>query len=101
MNPRLLDDMRITSKGQVIIRIEIREKLRLLRKTEVQVDLVGTTICIREARGRQTPGSALVSSMRGRGTVTMTTDRILALRRGERLISVSWPHRLTRANRIC
>ncbi len=74
--------MRITSKGQVTIPIEIREKLGLLPATEVEFQVVGNAVRITKAQGRQGRGRALVERLRGRGTVRMTTDEIMALTRG-------------------
>lgn len=75
--------MRITSKGQVTIPIQIREQLGLLPDTEVEFEVAGDAVRIKKARGRQRRGRALVAHMRGKGTVHMSTDAILALTRGE------------------
>ena len=71
--------MRITSKGQVTIPIEIREKLGLLPSSEVEFEVVGNTVRLRKARrGRKTSrGRSLVARLRGKGSVKMTTDEIL------------------------
>jgi antitoxin PrlF len=75
--------MRITSKGQVTIPMAIRVRAGLLPHTEVEFALQGDTVILRKVkqpgRGR---GARLVEHMRGRGTVRMTTDEILALTRG-------------------
>jgi len=78
--------MRITSKGQVTIPVEIREKLGLLPDSEVEFEVVGNAVQLRKARrGRKlSRGRSLVARMRGRGQVRMTTDEILALTRGSR-----------------
>lgn len=78
--------MRITSKGQVTIPVEIREKLGLLPDSEVEFEVVGNAVRLRKARrGRQpSRGRSLVAQLRGRGSVRMTTDEILALTRGRR-----------------
>ncbi len=75
--------MRITSKGQVTIPIEIRERLGLHPNTEVEFEIVGQTVRLRKARGRQGRGRALVEQLRGTATRGMTTDEIMALTRGE------------------
>ena len=75
--------MRITSKGQVTIPQEIREKLGLLPNTEVEFVLEGRSVRIvkvRTPRGRGR-GANVVRRLRGRATVSMTTDEILALTR--------------------
>ncbi len=74
--------MRITSKGQVTIPIEIRQRLGLLPDTEVEFEVVGTAVRVRRAANRRTRGQALVERMRGRASTKLTTDEILALTRG-------------------
>ena len=76
--------MRITSKGQVTIPIEIREKLGLLPSTEVEFDVVGNSVRIRKAQNKRRRGKLVVEHLRGKSTVRMTTDEILALTRGGR-----------------
>jgi AbrB family looped-hinge helix DNA binding protein len=77
--------MRITSKGQVTIPVQIREKLGLLPNSEVEFELVGNTVRIRKARGtRSRRGRSLVERLRGKGGIRMSTDEILALTRGNR-----------------
>ncbi len=78
--------MKITTKGQVTIPVEIREKLGLLPNTEVEFEVVGKAVRMRKARrpraaGRR--GKSIVERLRGRGSVRMTTDEILALTRGD------------------
>jgi AbrB family looped-hinge helix DNA binding protein len=76
--------MRITSKGQVTIPMEIRDRLGLRPETEVEFDVVGNSVRLRKARRRDTAGRRLVERLKGRGTVRMTTDEILRLTRGPR-----------------
>jgi AbrB family looped-hinge helix DNA binding protein len=73
--------MRITSKGQVTIPVEIREKAGLLPNTEVEfkIDRYGVRIVKSKKRGRR--GERIVQRLRGTATVSMTTDEILALTR--------------------
>lgn len=73
--------MRITSKGQVTIPIEIRRRLGLQTNSEVEFEVVGNAVRIRKRRGRRERGRALIERMRGRGTVRMTTEEIMALTR--------------------
>ena len=78
--------MRVTSKGQVTIPLEIREKLGILPQTEVEFEIQGNAarlikIPAKRARGR---GAAVVARLRGRATVGMTTDEIMALTRSTR-----------------
>jgi antitoxin PrlF len=72
--------MRITTKGQVTIPLEIRERLGLLPHTEVEFEVRGNTVVLTKARGGGR-GRGLVQQMRGRGTVRLSTDQILALTR--------------------
>ena len=75
--------MRITSKGQVTIPIDIRNKLGLLPDTEVEFEIVGATVRIQKAtKVRSRRGRTIVDHLRGRGTIRMSTDEILALTRG-------------------
>ncbi|MGI0149372.1 MAG: AbrB/MazE/SpoVT family DNA-binding domain-containing protein [Thermoplasmata archaeon] len=73
--------MRITSKGQVTIPIRIRQKLGLHPNTEVRFEMVGKDVRIRKVRGTAGRGERLITHLKGRGTVRMTTDEILALTR--------------------
>jgi AbrB family looped-hinge helix DNA binding protein len=75
--------MRITSKGQVTIPIEIRERLGLLPETEVDfvVEGNGARIVRQTERRREGRGDRIVRRLRGTGSVRMSTDEILALTR--------------------
>lgn len=75
--------MKITSKGQVTIPQEIRERLGLLPYSEVEFEIDGDSVRIRKAGKRMGRGEAMVAHLRGRGTTRMTTDEIMALTRGE------------------
>jgi AbrB family looped-hinge helix DNA binding protein len=75
--------MRITSKGQVTIPQDIREKAGLLPYTEVEFEFDGETVRIIKAKStkKASRGAALIARMRGRGDIKMTTDQIMALTR--------------------
>jgi len=78
--------MRVTSKGQVTIPIEIREKLGMFPDTEVEFSVRGATATLRKVapkNGRQTRGAEAIRRLRGKSTANldMTTDQILALMR--------------------
>lgn len=75
--------MKITTKGQVTIPVEIRERLGLLPNTEVEFTLRGDSVVVRKARRESRRGRRLVEHMRGRGTVRMSTEEILALTRAD------------------
>jgi AbrB family looped-hinge helix DNA binding protein len=75
--------MRITSKGQVTIPVEIRERLGLLPNSEVEFLVEGQTVRIRkvrdgEARGR---GRSVIEHLKGRMTSSLSTEDIMALTR--------------------
>jgi len=78
--------MTLTSKGQVTIPQDIRERLGLLPGTRVTVDVVGDSVRIRRA-AEQARGTELVAHMRAVGRRAarprLSTDQILALTRGE------------------
>jgi AbrB family looped-hinge helix DNA binding protein len=76
--------VRITSKGQVTIPMEIRDKLGLLPNTEVEftLDRDGVRITKAAKPRARSRGREIVDHMRGRGTGTLTTDQIMKLMRG-------------------
>lgn len=74
--------MRITSKGQVTIPIEIREKMGFLPDTEVEFKVTGNTVLLRKARSSSKRGRDLINHMRRKAAMRMTTDQILELTRG-------------------
>ena len=76
--------MKVTSKGQVTIPQAIREALGIQPNSEVEFRRVGQVVEIRKAKGNEHRGRALVDRLRGRGTVRMTTDEIMALTRGRK-----------------
>ncbi len=75
--------MRITTKGQVTIPQDIRERFGLLPHTEVRFQVDGERVYLEKETGGSTRGSELVRHMTGRSTVRLSTDEILALTRGE------------------
>jgi AbrB family looped-hinge helix DNA binding protein len=78
--------VQITSKGQVTIPQEIRNRLGLLPNTEVEFEVAGDHARIRKAcrlPGGSARGRLAVELLRGSADIRMTTDEILALTRGE------------------
>jgi AbrB family looped-hinge helix DNA binding protein len=78
--------MQITSKGQVTIPQEIRNRLGLLPHTTVEFELAGDHARIRKARrqpGEGARGRLAVELLRGSAGPGMSTDEILALTRGD------------------
>jgi AbrB family looped-hinge helix DNA binding protein len=77
--------MRITSKGQVTIPADIRERAGLLPHTEVEFEFDGKVVRIRRAKAgrKDSRGARLVAHLRGRGDIAMSTDAIMALTRAD------------------
>ena len=73
--------MRITSKGQVTIPLEIREKIGMFPDTEIEFKLAGNKVWLQKSASHSRRGRNLVTRLRGRATVKMTTDEIMALTR--------------------
>ena len=79
--------MRITSKGQVTIPQDIRERAGFMPNTEVDFVWDGDLVYLVKSseRGRRpTRGQRAVAALRAHGAgITMSTDEIMALTRGE------------------
>ena len=78
--------MQVTTKGQVTIPQEIRNRLGLLPHTKVEFELVGDHARIRKARrppGESVRGNLVLEALRGTADTRMSTDDILALTRKE------------------
>jgi AbrB family looped-hinge helix DNA binding protein len=72
--------VRVTSKGQVTIPLAVRRRLGIEPGSEVDFELDERGA--RLVRARSDRGATVVRRMRGRGTVAMSTDEIMALTRG-------------------
>ena len=76
--------MRITSKGQVTIPTEIRERVGFLPNTKVRFEVEGNSVRIlREEKPADGRGRRLIERMRGRATSSLSTEEIMALTRWE------------------
>ena len=78
--------MQVTTKGQVTIPQEIRNRLGLLPHTQVEFELAGDHARIRKAKrqpGEGGRGRRALEALRGSADSRMTTDEILALTRGK------------------
>jgi AbrB family looped-hinge helix DNA binding protein len=73
--------LRITTKGQVTIPQDVRERLGLLPHTEVQFRIEGGVAVLQKVSDGGDRGQALLRRIRGTSTIRMTTDEILALTR--------------------
>jgi AbrB family looped-hinge helix DNA binding protein len=75
--------MRVTSKGQVTIPIEVRDRFGILPHTEVDFEVHGNTVRLVKAPAKRAAGrgAGVVARLRGSADVRMSTDEILALTR--------------------
>ncbi len=76
--------MLITSKGQVTIPQEIRNKAGLLPHTEVEFDFVDGDVRIRRAKSGAKYGpraQAMIDALKGSMSGPWTTDEIMAMTR--------------------
>jgi len=74
--------MKITSKGQVTIPQELRERAGLMPGCEVEFcEARDGRVFIRKLTGGRR-GRSIVERLRGQGSVSMTTEEILNLTRG-------------------
>jgi AbrB family looped-hinge helix DNA binding protein len=79
--------MRVTSKGQVTIPQDVREKLGIFPGTEVDFVVRGDSAKLVKAKrknGTMTRGERIVALAAGKGSVNrdLTTDQIMAITRG-------------------
>ena len=77
--------MRLTTKGQVTIPLDMRRALGLEPWSEVEFELDGDSVRIRKKVGSQRRGARLLEAMKRapRPKRGMTTDQLMALTRGE------------------
>ena len=75
--------MRISTKGQVTIPIEIRAKLGLLPNTEVGFEIDGDSVRMFRVESADGRGRRIVGRLRGSATSGMSTEEILALTRDD------------------
>ncbi len=76
--------MHITSKGQVTIPLAIRQATGLLPECEVEFEVKGNKVILVKAIRQSLRGERAVQHLRGRGSVKMSTDEIIALTMGGR-----------------
>ncbi len=74
--------MKITTKGQVTIPQQIRERMGMLPHTEVHFEIRGDEVVLTRLDDSDR-GARVVDHLRGRATSGMTTDEIMALMRGD------------------
>jgi len=73
--------MRVTSKGQVTIPVDIRERLGLHAGSVVEMVVDGEEVRLRKATDTPGRGQEVLRRLEGAGTVSLTTDEIMALTR--------------------
>jgi AbrB family looped-hinge helix DNA binding protein len=73
--------MRVTSKGQVTIPIEVREQLGIMPGDSVEFSVEDGVALLRRAE-RPSRGQRLVERLRGASTSGLSTEEILRLTRG-------------------
>jgi AbrB family looped-hinge helix DNA binding protein len=75
--------VRIASKGQVTIPIDVRQQLGLHEGDEVEFVVDGNTARIVRAEPNDSRGRRLAARLRGRGSSGMSTDQIMELLHSE------------------
>jgi bifunctional DNA-binding transcriptional regulator/antitoxin component of YhaV-PrlF toxin-antitoxin module len=75
--------MRMTSKGQVTIPIEIRTQLALGPESEIEFEVVGNVVQMRKAPGGGGRGRRVVERLLAARYSGPSTDELMALTRGE------------------
>ena len=77
--------MKITSKGQVTIPQDLRERFGLLPNTEVEFvpTADGRELRLLKSAKSSGRGRALVERLRGRGTSKLSTDELLKMMRSD------------------
>jgi len=73
--------MRVTSKGQVTIPRDIRERMGIAPQSEVEFLVVNEQVILRKVHSSKLRGGQLVRRLRGQATVRMATDQIMVLTR--------------------
>lgn len=73
--------MKVNSKGQIRIPLQIRQKMGIVPGTEVGFVESKEGIYLHKVKDSER-GAILLQQMTGRGTVNMSTDEILSLTRG-------------------
>ena len=78
--------MRISRRGQVTIPHEIRRRLGLAARCEIELRIVGDSVRIRKARKAKgmTRGEMIVARLRGSGSKRFrSTEELMKLLRGD------------------
>lgn len=73
--------MKVTTKGQVTIPQEIRDELDIHPGAEVEFEIDGNSVKMIPVRKARTHGRRIIERLRGKATVRLSTDEIMALTR--------------------
>lgn len=72
---------KVTTKGQITIPLDIRDRLGMQPGSVVEFDVQGDTVVVRKRSGVSGRGGEIVSRMRGTATAHLSTDEIMRLTR--------------------
>lgn len=75
--------MRVTTKGQVTIPIEIRQQLDISADCEVEFEVVGNVVQLRKVTGNEERGRRILARLLATPYAGPSTDELMALTRGE------------------
>lgn len=73
--------MRVTTKGQVTIPIEIRQQLDIGPECEVEFEVVGSLVHLRKIAADSSRGRRIVGALRAAPYAGPSTDELMALTR--------------------
>jgi AbrB family looped-hinge helix DNA binding protein len=72
---------RVTTKGQITIPVEIRDRLGIQPGSVVEFEVHDDAVLIRKRRDGTGRGTALLGRLRGAATSSLSTDEIMRLTR--------------------
>ncbi|HNC98419.1 MAG TPA: AbrB/MazE/SpoVT family DNA-binding domain-containing protein [Myxococcota bacterium] len=75
--------MRVTSKGQVTIPIDIRQQLGIGPESEVEFEVVGGVAQLRKVLAPESAGRRVLGALRAASYSGPSTEALMALTRGE------------------
>jgi len=73
--------MRVSTKGQVTIPLDIRDQLGLLPHTEILMIARGNRVIIEKKSDTSARGKYILNRMTGKASVKMSTDEIMKITR--------------------
>ena len=73
--------MRVSTKGQVTIPLDIRDQLGLLPHTEILMIARGNRVIIEKKADTSARGKYILNRMTGKASVKMSTDEIMKITR--------------------